>query len=65
MTEQEYWEQLADQALHEYKTVSEEQLRRQVVLSLKEAQKDARHQASDIMSEASSKTFNMRPGGSK
>lgn len=51
MPKKGYYERMADCALHEYERCSPEQLRRQVIMVLKEVQRDTRHRASELASE--------------
>lgn len=56
-----YFETMAEQALHEYDRVTPEHLKRQVILVMKEVDRDARHRAADIAVSASREILNMTP----
>ena len=61
MGTQEYFEKYADTALHEHDRITPEQLRRQVILALKEVERDTRHRCAEISSVCHGEILNSRP----
>ena len=59
--EQDYFEQMADIALADEEFLDKRQLRRQVILALKEVARDVRHAASVKARSLEGELFNMRP----
>ena len=57
----DYFELMADVALYGHERISPEQLRRQVILALKEVERDARHEAASLASELHGNIMNMKP----
>jgi hypothetical protein len=54
-----YFDKMADLALHDSDRISPEQLRRQVLLVLKEVERDTRHKAAGIASALHAEIMNM------
>ena len=54
-----YFDKMADMALHEHDRITPEQLRRQVLLALKEVERDTRHKAAEIASHMHAEIINM------
>ena len=57
----DYFERMADLALHEFERVTPEQLRRQVLLVLRDVERDTRHQACDRVADMERQIMNMEP----
>ena len=56
----DYFETMANVALHEAEKITPEQLKRQVILALKEVHRDTRHAAVEIMNAAEHDVLNIR-----
>jgi hypothetical protein len=61
MGSEAYFERMAQQALHEFERVSADQLRRQVMLALREVERDTRHRCAEMASNLHAEIFNSRP----
>ena len=59
MTDQ-YFERMALQAMNVYKLLSPEELKRQIILVMKEVERDTRHRAAEIAMSNHSEIMNMR-----
>ena len=56
-----YFDRIADFALHEHERITPEQLQRQVVLALKEVERDTRHKAAELAGALHREIMNMTP----
>jgi hypothetical protein len=61
MGTKDYFEQMADIALHHASEVAPDQLRRQVLLILKEVERDTRHRCAEMASALHGEILNSRP----
>jgi hypothetical protein len=59
-TNNDYFDRMTKLALHSARDVTDEQLYRQVKSILKEVERDTRHAAHEIVSEALSNVMNLR-----
>ena len=55
-----YFDRIADFALHEHDRITPEQLRRQVLLALKEVERDTRHKAAGLAMALHGEIINIR-----
>lgn len=61
MGSNDYFERMANQALHCVNEVTPDQLRRQVLLTLKEVERDTRHRCAEMAGALHGEILNSRP----